>query len=417
MEDKNGLKESLIYSWNDVNYLGEDTRNLFNRRIVNVETDDETLRDGLQSPSVKMPTIEQKLKILHYINELGINCADIGLPAAGEMVQQDVLRLAQEIVNCKMDVKPACAARTVVGDIEPIVEISQRAGIPIEAQIFIGSSAIRRYAEEWSLSRMLKNTEESVKFCVSNQIPVMYVTEDTTRADPRILKHLYSVAIQNGAQRICVCDTVGYATPDGVINLLDYIKKVVWDAGEDVKIDWHGHNDKGLGLCNTLVAAIDAGVDRIHGTCLGIGERCGNAALDQILINLYLMGYYKRDLHALNDYCHFVANACQVPIPYNYPAIGNDAFRTATGVHAAAIIKAIKKSDDSWLADFVYSGVPAHAIGSEQLIEIGPVSGKSNVVYWLQTMGIKPSEQLEHAKFSDHILSTEEVFEIIKNLE
>jgi 2-isopropylmalate synthase len=408
----------LIYPWNNLNYKGEDSRRLLNRKNDAVELDDETLRDGLQSPSVKTPSVEEKLRILHFMEELRIDIADIGLPAAGDKMRADALRLAKEIAGAGRRIRAACAGRTKTADIDPIVRISQEAGIPVEAHIFIGTSMIRRYTEAWDLDYLLRSTEEAVAYCVKNNLEVMYVTEDTTRVGPRELKKLYAAAIGAGARRICVSDTVGYATPDGILNLIDFIKEIIWESGEKVKIDWHGHNDKGLSLCNALVAAIDAGVDRIHGTCLGIGERAGNTAIDQLLINLHLKEMYRGNLSALGAYCRYVSEVCHVPIPPFYPVVGQDAFRTATGVHAAAIVKALRKSEDTWLADYIYSGVPAHAVGLEQVVEIGPLSGKANVEFWLSKRGIPATEELvakilSHAKLQDHILTEDEVRGII----
>lgn len=409
----------LIYPWNHYNYEGNNTDRLLNRHLQNIELDDETLRDGLQSPSVRVPDIEEKLKILHYQNDLGIHIANVGIPAAGESVKNDVLRLAQEIASEKMNLRISCGARTVISDIEPIVEISQKTGVPIEAHVFIGSSMIRRYAEDWDLNQMLKNTEKSVEFCVNNGLEVMFVTEDTTRAEPRLIEQLYKTAIQCGAKRICLCDTVGYATPDGVRNLVAFAKKIIWDTGEDIKIDWHGHNDRGFALSNALVAAIDSRVDRVQGTCLGIGERAGNTSIDQLMVNLFLKKMNQSNLNLLGEYCQYVSRVCDVPIQHNYPIMGKDAFRTATGVHAAAIIKAQKKEESQWLADYVYSAVPAQELGMEQIIEIGPVSGKSNVIYWLEKRNLEATPELvdkifARAKLANHVLRDDEIHKILK---
>jgi 2-isopropylmalate synthase len=381
-----------------------------------VEFDDETLRDGLQSPSVIDPPIEKKLEILHLMDSLGIEAADIGLPGAGPRAVQDVTRLAKEIADCRLSIRPNCAARTVRADIEPIIDISEKVGIPIEVGAFIGSSPIRQYAEGWSLEMMLTATEDAVKFAVSHGLPVMYVTEDTTRAHPDAIRALYKAAIQAGAKRICVCDTVGHATPDGARALIRFVKSVVEETGEEVKIDWHGHQDRGLGVINSI-AAFEAGADRLHGCALGIGERCGNTPMDQLLVNMQLMGYIDRDLSNLTRYCESVSQATGVPIPVNYPVAGRDAFRTATGVHAAAVIKSFRKGDQ-WLADAVYSGVPARMFGRNQLIEIGPMSGKSNVIYWLESRGIEPTEErveriFKRAKQSKSVLSDPEIMELI----
>jgi 2-isopropylmalate synthase len=398
-------ESDLIYDWNRTGGGASPARGV-------VELDDETLRDGLQSPSVKSPTIDAKLKILHLMEALGIDSVDIGLPGAGPHVVSTVARLAREIVDTKMKIRPNCAARTVAADILPIIEISQRVGIPIEVACFIGSSPIRQYAEDWDLERMLRMTEDAVSLAVKEGLPVMYVTEDTTRAHPDHIRQMYTTAIRAGAGRVCVCDTVGHATPNGVRNLIQFVVGVVNETNPDVKVDWHGHQDRGLGVTNALWA-LEAGAHRVHACALGIGERVGNTPMDQLVVNLQLLGWIDRDLTKLHDYCSVVSDATGVRIPDNYPVVGRDAFRTGTGVHAAAIIKARKKGDE-WLADRVYSGVPAGMVGRRQLIEIGPMSGLSNVQCWLEDRGIEPRPELvqsifRRAKESDRILSDEEI--------
>jgi 2-isopropylmalate synthase len=399
-------ESELIYDWNRAG--GSDLRPARGR----VELDDETLRDGLQSPSVRNPSIEEKLRILHLMAELGIESADIGLPGAGPHVVRDVERLTREIVEQRLKIAPNCAARTVLADIRPIVEISQRTGLAIEVSCFIGSSPIRQYAEGWTLDRMLRLSREAVEFAVGEGLPVMFVTEDTTRAAPEDLRRLYTEAVEAGARRVCVADTVGHSTPSGARNLIRFIRGVV---GEEVKIDWHGHKDRGLDVINALAAA-EAGADRLHGTAVGIGERVGNCPIDQLLVNMQLLGWINRDLHRLQEYCRFVADTTGVPLPDNYPVVGKDAFRTGTGVHASAIIKARARGDD-WLADRIYSSIPAGMIGCRQVIEVGPMSGESNVVYWLQERGIEASPDLvkeifQKAKSSAITLEEAEILEI-----
>jgi 2-isopropylmalate synthase len=402
----------LIYDWNRAGGTAVPARG-------RVELDDETLRDGLQSPSVRSPSLDQKIRILHLMEALGIDSADIGLPGAGPHVVETVTRLAQEIVRSKMKIRPNCAARTVAADIVPIIEISQKVGIPIEVACFIGSSPIRQYAEDWDFDRMLKLSEDAVSLAVREGLPVMYVTEDTTRAQPDDIRRMYSTAIRAGAKRVCVCDTVGHATPDGVRNLVKFVCSFAAEIDPEVKVDWHGHQDRGLGVTNALWA-LEAGAHRVHACALGIGERVGNTPMDQLLVNLQLLGWIDRDLTRLHDYCSAVSEATAVPIPDNYPIVGKDAFRTGTGVHAAAIIKARKKGDE-WLSDRVYSGVPASMIGRHQIIEVGPMSGLSNVQCWLENHGIEPRPELvdaifRRAKESDHVLLDDEVLEVIQRL-
>ena len=198
--------------------------------------------------------------------------------------------LAREIATNHMKIKPNCAARTVEADIRPIVDISQRVGIPIEAATFLGSSPIRRLVEDWTVDHLERTTENAVKFAVSHGLPSMYVTEDTIRTDPATVKSLYTTAIRTGARAIVLCDTVGHANPQGAYNLIKFaIDEVVTPSGEKIRVDWHGHNDRGLSVINSLVA-VQAGADVIHGCALGIGERVGNTPMDQVLVNLKLLG-------------------------------------------------------------------------------------------------------------------------------
>lgn len=401
----------LIYDWNTAS--GDELRPARGK----VELDDETLRDGLQSPSVRSPAIEDKVRILHLIADLGIESANLGLPGAGPHVVRDTLRLAREIAAQRLPIFPNCAARTLKADIEPIVEVSQAAGIAIEAACFIGSSPVRHYAEEWQLDKVLRLSTEAVEYAVAQGLPVMYVTEDTTRAQPEVLRRLYTAAVEAGARRVCIADTVGHATPNGARHLVRFIREVVDATGETVAVDWHGHRDRGLAVINALAAAA-AGADRLHGTALGIGERVGNCAMDLLLVNLHLLGWIDRDLSKLAEYCRVVAETTGVPFPENYPVVGRDAFRTGTGVHAAAIIKARAKGDD-WLADLVYSGVPASLVGRRQEIEVGPMSGRSNVEYWLEERGIVAEPALvdvifARAKASPRLLAEAEILALCR---
>jgi len=400
-------EQKLIHDWNQ-------SKPTFDWSSASVDLDDETLRDGLQNPSVVDPSINDKIRLLHMMDQLGIATADIGLPGAGPRAVKAVTALAQEIVDAGLSIRPNAAARTVIADVRPVAEISQQVGIAIEVCTFIGSSPIRQYAEDWTIDKMLATSEAAVTFAVKEGLPVLMVTEDTTRASPEILKALYGGAIEWGAKRLCLADTVGHATPDGVRALVRFvIEKIIEPSGEDIGVDWHGHRDRGFGLANTL-AAIEAGATRVHGTALGIGERCGNTEMDLILVNLKLLGVHDADLTGLPAYCELAAKACQVPLVHSYPIVGTDAFRTGTGVHAAAIVKAETKGD-AWLADRIYSGIPAAMVGRTQRIEVGPMSGLSNVKYWLKQHGFDPDDEVlcnrifSAAKQTDHTLTDGEV--------
>jgi isopropylmalate/homocitrate/citramalate synthase len=404
------MKNELIHDWN----IFTGTEIPSGRRIM---LNDETLRDGLQNPSVHDPSIGEKIEILHLMESLGIDTVNIGLPGAGPRAYADSEALASEIVSSKMKIRPNAAARTHKNDIQPIIEISEKVGIPIEAATFLGSSPIRRLVEDWTVEHLQRTTEDAVKFAAGAGLPVMYVTEDTMRTDPATVVTLYSTAILAGARAIVLCDTVGHATPRGAYNLVKFvIDEVVKPSGEKIRVDWHGHNDRGLAIANSL-AAIAAGADQVHAAALALGERVGNTPMELMLVNLKLFGLVHHDLSELKKYSEAVSKATHTPIPPNYPVVGRDAFRTATGVHAAAIVKAYKKGDHE-LANSIYSGVPSHLFGLEQIIEIGPLSGRSNVIYWLEKRGIPSSDEVvdrvfASAKQAERVMTDAEILSIV----
>lgn len=403
------MQESeLIYDWNQSN-SAFDWPN-----AKGIQLNDETLRDGLQNPSVVDPPIGDKIRLLHLMDQLGIHSANIGLPGAGPRAVEAATALAKEIADTGLSIHANAAARTLIEDIRPIVEISQSVGLPIQVCAFIGSSPIRKYTEGWALGQMLETIKEALSFAVAEGLSVMMVTEDTTRAKPEDIKELYGRAIELGAERLCISDTVGHATPDGVRALVRFvIEEIVQPSGMDIAIDWHGHRDRGFGLANAF-AAIEAGTTRVHATALGLGERCGNAEMELLLVNLHLLGGYKFDLSILPEYCQLAADMCHVPLIHSSPVVGRDAFRTGTGVHAAAIMKAEAKGD-VWLADRIYSSVPASLVGREQVIEVGPMSGQSNVKHWLRRHGYNEDDQnlvqriFTASKKTDHTLTEEEL--------
>ncbi len=406
-------EHALIYDWNEAGERWE-------RPAYRVQLGDETLRDGLQTPSVRSPALEEKIEILHLMDRLGIDTADLGLPGAGPNAVRDVTLLAREIRDARLAIRANCAARPLRRDIAPIVQISQEVGVPIEVCAFVGSSPIRQYAEGWTLEVMRRHTEEAVSFAVGQGLRVTYVTEDTARARPDTLRELLLAAIGSGAQRLCLCDTAGHAIPTGVANLVRFAREIVRESGAEVGLDWHGHSDRGLAVSNAL-SAIRAGASRAHGCALGLGERVGNTPLDQLMLNLRLLGWIENDLTALDLYCHRVSEATGVAIPPNYPGVGRDAFRTGTGAHANAVLKAFR-AGEHWLADRVYSGVPASLVGRHQEVEIGPVSGVSNAVWWLESHGLEATPERTQALFQrarsvDHVLSETEIRDTLASLD
>lgn len=386
-------ERSLIHDWNLVDY--EYSRDA-DKHPHGVWFDDETLRDGLQSPSALNPSIDQKIELLSFMERLGIQKVDLGLPGAGPFHLSHIDAMVSHIIENDYKIRPGAAVRTLMGDIEPLVELQEKHGVPIQASAFLGTSPIRQFTEGWTMEKLVSTMEKAVSYAVENDVPVMFVTEDTTRSKPEDVKLIYQRAMDLGVRRLCVCDTCGHVTPNGVKQLLSYIdEEVIKDGGyqrREIEVNWHGHQDRGLGVANNI-AAVEAGADVLHGTALGVGERAGNAPLDQTLVNLSLMGIIENDLTLLNEYVHKANEYIKVPLPRNYPVFGEDAFETGTGVHASAVIKAMRKGDH-WLADRVYSGVPAADFGLQQVIRVGHMSGRSNVLWWLEQNGIEATDEL-----------------------
>ena len=412
-------EKDLIYDWNLVDYeFSRDAQN----HPHGVWFDDETLRDGLQSPSARNPTIAEKIELLSYMERLGIQKVDLGLPGAGPFHLEHIEALLAHIKENDYSIRPGCAVRTLMGDIEPLVDLQAKFEMEIQASAFLGTSPIRQYAEGWTMEKLLSTMEKAVSFAVGNDVPVMFVTEDTTRSNPEDIKTIYHRAMELGVRRLCICDTCGHVTPHGVKKLLSFIdEEVIKDGGyqrREIEVNWHGHQDRGLGVANNI-AAVEAGADVIHGTALGIGERAGNAPLDQTLVNFSLMGIIDNDLILLDEYMRKANEYIEVPLPRNYPVFGKDAFETGTGVHASAVIKAMKKGDH-WLADRVYSGVPAGEFGLQQKIRIGHMAGRSNIVWWLENQGIEVSDELvahifEVAKSQRRLMEDSEIEAVISS--
>lgn len=296
---------------------------------------DETLRDGLQNPSGKNPPVEHKIALLPAMVKVGVDVVSVGLPAAGGRYEADTLALCEAIRDQKLPLVATAAARTVVSDVEGIARASDKTSLPIEVYSFIGSSPIRQYVESWSTDFLVKAVTGAANAARVHKLPFCLVTEDTTRSHPDVLRTLFHAAVDAGATRLCLCDTTGHVTPYGVEELVAFARGFLSEIGADhVELDWHGHNDRGLGLPIALWAAA-AGVDRVHGTGLGVGERVGNTPLELLVDNLGLLGARSRpSREALVDYCDRAARALDWEIPFDHPIAGPRA-RKATELHAS----------------------------------------------------------------------------------
>lgn len=376
---------------------------------------DETLRDGIQAAEVITPPLERKLRIVDHMANCGIGSADLGFPGSGEQAASECKRIAEYIVSSGYPIAQGYAGRTHPADIAAIREIAQVAGSCVEAYAFIGVSPIRQYVEGWDLKRIAHSVRSAAADCMRDKLQFVLVLEDALRCTPEILAQVYEMAIDAGVRRLTLCDTVGVATPAGTAAILSWSAAYFGGRRHAIGFEWHGHNDRGLAVANSLTA-LASGCERVHGTMLGVGERAGNASLDQIIINSYLEGAHGYDLKALRRYCEYVSYSLGTEIPGNYPAMGSDVFKTSAGVHAAAILKAHQKGE-LLLKDTVYSSIAASLLGREQEVMIDSSSGASNVKYWSFTRGIelddaKVEKVLAAAKMSSCPLSDDQIKQI-----
>ena len=393
----------LIHDWNATPGAGGPAYGSFSLL-------DDTLRDGLQNAAARQPTFDEKLELLELMAEIGVACVNLGLPASSPRARDEVERLVGHIARSGLPLGVAVAGRTLDSDVQAILELSQRTGFALEGHAFVGSSAIRWAAEGWDLAEVRRRTEAAIGLLARAGIAATFVTEDTTRSHPQVLRALFRTALDAGAVRLCLCDTVGHATPGGAQRLVGFARALLVEWGAEAELDWHGHNDRGLGLPNAL-SALEAGASRVHATALGVGERVGNVPMELLVLNLVLDGRRPAPARLL-AYAERASELLGCPVPSNYPLVGENAFRTATGVHAAAILKARAKS--AWIADRVYSAVPASEFGRAHEIRVGAMSGASNVRHWLEKRGIAASDALvgavlERARASGRVLEDEEL--------
>jgi 2-isopropylmalate synthase len=396
--------EALIFDWNAPERLPE-------ARPFTLL--DDTLRDGLQSTVVRQPSLEARVELLGAMARAGVRSVNLGMPVVSSAAFAATVELCREAERLGLGV--VLAGRTLERDMRAIVEVAEKTGIPLEGHAFVGSSAIRARVEEWSVETVRGRSEAAIGVLVRAGLAAAFVTEDTTRSHPATLRTLFRVALDAGATRLCLCDTVGHSTPDGVQRLVSFTRAVVAEHGRPVALDWHGHADRGLALANAL-AALDAGIDRVHATALGLGERAGNTPLELLLLNLSLAGRWTADLVPVVEYCRRAADLLGVAVPASHPLLGDAAFRTATGVHAAALQKAAKKA--AWLSDRVYGAVPSAVVGRSQEVCVGPLSGRANVEAWLRAHAVPLTEArvsriLTRARAADHVLADAELLAMV----
>ncbi|MDE7432358.1 MAG: LeuA family protein [Lachnospiraceae bacterium] len=401
MEEKN----KYIYEWNDDCF--------FDRRI---KVHDETLREGIQNLGTDI-TLKEKKAYIDSISRLPVASICLGYPASSKKIYDEIDLLIPYIQAKKSNISISCAARTTIGDIEPIARLSQKYGCNIKVNAFIGTSQIRQYIEQWDIRHICSLVREAVNYANLNGIETCIITEDSTRTSPEILKTVYLTAIESGCKNICFCDTVGYADCTGIKKLFKFVHKEIIKNNDQILIEWHGHNDRGMALENALIAAL-IGANMIHTTSFGIGERCGNTPLELFLLNLAVMGDIRMSdsLKMITDHCRKISELFNWQIPNNYPVWGENSFSTVSGIHAAAIYKALDMEGN--LGEKVYSFIEPSILGRHQEIKINYMSGKSNILYWMKKNMIKPDDKLvedilKKAKTSTTPLSDETIWAII----
>jgi 2-isopropylmalate synthase len=370
----------MLYDWSRADHRAD------GRRASAGVFFDETLRDGVQAPGVAGPTLEHRFLLIDHMVRSGIRCADLGFPGSGPEASRACVASARYLAEQRHPLVPGFAGRTHPADVGAICEVAQRAGIAVDAYVFIGVSPIRQYVEGWSVTSVARDIRAAASLCRNDGLNFVLVLEDSSRCTPEVLAALYGVALDLGIGRITLCDTVGAATPAGTEALIRWSAGYFADRRHPVAFEWHGHNDRGLGLANSLTA-LAAGCARVHGTVLGVGERAGNTSIDQLIVNSELEHLGEYDLKALRDYCELASEVLGVVIPPNYPAIGRDVFKTSAGVHASAILKAHRMGDTS-IKDSVYAAIPAGLLGRQQEVLIDGSSGVSNVQYWMSVNGV-----------------------------
>ena len=344
------------------------------RGTAKVSLVDETLRDGLQNATAIDPPLEQKRQLLHHMAEIGVDVVSVGLPAASRRALDEAAALVETIRDNNLPLIPTAAGRTMAGDVQGVADVAQRTGVAVEAYAFIGSSPIRHFSEGWDIDFLRARISESVAVAQREQIPYCLVTEDTTRARPEVLEQLFKTALDGGATRLCICDTVGHATPDGVARLLRFTRDLLSATGHnDVGLDWHAHNDRGLSL-QTALWASEVGADRIHGTALGIGERVGNVPLELLALNLGMLGSKpKANRAALRSYCDLAATSLGIGgIPDTHPLFGKaaqarDEAETTAGASSADPDRAVATSRS--MPSPAIAATPARKIGGAYAVE------------------------------------------------
>lgn len=382
---------------------------------------DTTLRDGVQTTGIKQPTWDDKRAIIDFDARLGIEAIDIHMPTDPET------RYFQEGVACAKymaanypNIERVVLARTIPTDVEATIQFAKDAGVPISVILFRGSSDPRLLAENWNEDEIVSGMEKFARKLTTNGLKVICATEDTTRSRKGLfLKNIFEAGKTGGASEFCIADTVGFADPDGVKEQIKWMLTEVV-GGSGLPLQYHGHDDTRNSVSNSI-AAIKEGVETIHITWLGVGERAGNTPIEGILSDLDRRGIDKYYMGEVVQAATRVSKAFDIPIPRNHPLVGEIVFRTSSGIHAAGIDNARRRGFED-IAGIIYSAVDPRKVGRELEVVIGPLGGSHSVHWVLDEMGLEYSEErskalLAHARAKNGELTAEEIKGVIIELE
>jgi isopropylmalate/homocitrate/citramalate synthase len=342
---------------------------------------------------------------------------DIGFPGSGEHHKDQIVSLINFSVKRKHDVTFSTAGRgAAFNDISAIMEVGQRTGAPLRGDLFVDPSRSRADYEGWNRREKIDQTMENIKLLKSEGFSVMFVPERSSVTPPEELIEACTMAADNGVDRIAIADTTGVLDPIGTQNLFREVFERVGKSFPGIQFDFHEHDDLGMGTANCIVAVTE-GVDGLHATARGIGERAGNVKLEELLVVLDLKGLREIDGSHIREFANMAADILNFPIALHESIVGAKSMETASGIHASAYAKGkIGGAPDH----NIYLPVPdPEKYGLESLVRIGPMSGLANVYWTLDRLGMKnvtdekAQEILNSAKEGWKILSDKDVINIV----
>jgi len=336
---------------------------------LNVEICDVTLRDGEQTPGVSF-SCKEKVEIATRLDEIGIEVIEAGFPAVSENEKQCV----KTIANLGLDARICGFSRAREPDIRSAIDCDVDM-----VSIFIPTSELHvRLKFKKPREQVLEDSLKMIDFARDHGVQVRFAAEDASRTDLPFLKEVYRRAAEHGAVLLSFADTVGCLLPSDMNRIMTDLV-----ASVDRPFCAHCHNDMGCAVANTITAA-EAGAFQLHTTVNGIGERAGNASLEELLVALRMKkGIDRYDLSKLTELSHLVEKYSGITLPRNKPVTGELAFSHESGIHIAAILE-----DPS-----TYEFFPPDLVGGERHFILGKHTGKKALEHVVATLGCELSDK------------------------